>query len=370
MSKPIRVLHVIGIMNRGGAETLIMNLYRCIDRTKVQFDFVEGSSAKAVFDQEIMELGGRIYRCPRFNGKNYLVYRKWWIDFFNEHASEYTAVHGHIGSTAAIYLSIARKYGLHTIAHSHNTYDSFNLRQFPYRVMSFPTRFIADSFFACSEDAGISRFGKKVNFKVINNGIDTTSFAFNESIRRSVRKELGIDENTCVLGHVGRFSKQKNHVFLIEIMKQMVEKNENCLLMLVGDGHLRKEIEEKADSYSLKDKVMFLGVRENISELLQSMDVFVFPSLYEGFGIAALEAQTSGLPVLCSDKVSSDCYVTDLVHPLPLDAGAEQWADTAIQLSKYIRTSYTQQVKDKGFDIKDVAAELQSFYLKAGNHHE
>lgn len=373
MEKQIRILHVIGIMNRGGAETFIMNMYRHIDRKKVQFDFVEGSTEPAFFDDEIIQLGGKIYRCPKFNGKNLYIYRKWWIRFFCEHASEYTAVHGHIGSTAAIYLSLAKKYGLHTIAHSHNTYNSLrssSARQIAYRCFSYPTRYIADSFFACSKEAGVSRFGLRPDCKVVKNGIDTASFDFNETIRKIKREELNIDSNTKVYGHVGRFSRQKNHSFLIEIMEKIYEKEKNSVLLLIGDGPLKQSIAKLVKEKGLESQVIFLGVRSDISDLLQCMDVFIFPSLYEGFGIAALEAQTSGLPVLCSDKVSKDCYVTDLVYPISLELDAEYWADTALTLSSNIRKSYKNEVKNHGFDIVDVAKEMESFYLGLRNYHD
>ena len=177
MEAPIRVLHVIGIMNRGGAETMIMNLYRNIDRTKVQFDFVENSNEPAAFDAEIRALGGKVYRCPHYNGKNHFTYIKWWNTFFLTHKDEYPIVHGHLGSTAAIYLSIAKKYGAYTIAHSHSTGTGSII----YRIFSYRTRYIADFFMACSVDAAIARYGKKVgnnkNYcNILNNAINIDKF--------------------------------------------------------------------------------------------------------------------------------------------------------------------------------------------------
>ncbi len=150
--EPIRILHVIGIMNRGGAETMIMNLYRNIDRNKVQFDFVENSSEPAAFDEEILSLGGKIYRCPHYNGKNHFAYVKWWNTFFQKHPGEYPIVHGHLGSTAAIYLSVAKKHGAYTIAHSHSAGSGSAM----YRMFAYPTRYIAAKLFGCSKDAGLS----------------------------------------------------------------------------------------------------------------------------------------------------------------------------------------------------------------------
>ena len=196
--KTIRVLHVIGIMNRGGAETMIMNLYRNIDRDRVQFDFVENTLENGIYENEILSLGGRIFHCPKFNG-NVISYVRWWDTFFDKHKDEYTFVHGHIGSTAAMYLASARKHGIKTIAHSHNAYSkTFSLNQLEYQILSYPTRFIADYCFACSKEAGISRFGKKVQFHIVRNAIDTQTFIFNDEIRKNLRKELQISPDTKV----------------------------------------------------------------------------------------------------------------------------------------------------------------------------
>lgn len=200
-NETIRILHVIGIMDRGGAEAMIMNLYRSIDRTKVQFDFVENDGEEAAFDAEIRALGGRIYRCPRYRGKNHLAYTKWWHTFFEAHKGEYPVVHGHIGSTAAIYLSIAKKYGCYAIAHSH----SAGIGSAMYRLFAYPTRYVADHFFACSRDAGISRYGRSVGSdpgrcQVLNNAIDTHKFAFCGETSRNIRRQLHIPEDALVLG--------------------------------------------------------------------------------------------------------------------------------------------------------------------------
>ena len=211
---PIRILHVIGVLNRGGAETMIMNLYRSIDRTKVQFDFVENEGDEAAFDAEIRRLGGRIYHCPRYKGLNHFAYERWWNDFFKSHRGEYPIVHGHIGSTAAIYLSIAKKYGAFTIAHSH----SAGLGSTMYRIFAYPTRYIADHFFACSRAAGVSGYGKKVGndisrCQMLNNAINAKKFVFCREARQQMRNDLHLSDNTVVIGHVGRFVEAKNHLF-------------------------------------------------------------------------------------------------------------------------------------------------------------
>lgn len=362
--KRIRVLHVIGIMNRGGAEAMIMNLYRNIDRDKVQFDFVENTQEEGIYENEILSLGGRIFHCPKFNG-NVFSYMKWWDKFFDEHKNEYDWVHGHIGSTAAMYLASAKKHGIRTIAHSHSTYTkSFSLKQFQYQVLSYPTRFIADCFFACSEEAGTSRYGKKTQFHIVRNAIDTEMFKYDSKLRESARKELGIDRETTVFGHVGRFTSEKNHSFILQIFKCILT-HENAVLLLVGDGPLRKTIEKEAEDRSIDKQVKFLGVREDIPALMNCMDVMIFPSVYEGLPVTLVEAQCTGLHCLISDCISDECVLTeDLITYMSLEEAACAWADKAIRMSTYERYSHSDNIAKAGFDIKENAKWLQNFYQK------
>lgn len=367
MTKPIRILHVIGLMDRGGAETLIMNLYRSIDRNLVQFDFVENRATEGAYDQEILSLGGHIYRCPHYNGRNHFPYVKWWDHFFRDHSGDYSAVHGHLGSTAAIYLGMAKKYGLYTIAHSHNT-NHFSLRDLLYSVYSYPTRFVADFFFGCSLQAGIDRYGVKIasdpsRYKTVPNAIHTGSFSYDPTVRDSLRQELGIADR-IVIGHVGRFSEQKNHRFLINIFSEIHKKKPNTCLLLVGDGPLRSEMEQQVAQLQLTACTVFAGVQDDVSRFYQAMDAFVFPSIYEGFGIVALEAQASGLPCFLSDVIPDDCVVTDLVCKLPLRESATTWADQILSGIRRKRSDHSFQVAASGFDINETAKWLTDFYMK------
>lgn len=363
----IRILHVIGIMNRGGAESMIMNLYRNIDRKKVQFDFVENTYEKGIYENEIISLGGRIFHCPKFNG-NVFLYMKWWNEFFDKHKNEYTFVHGHIGSTAAMYLASAKKHGIKTIAHSHNTYTkSISFSQLRYRVFSYPTRFISDYFFACGEEAGISRYGKRTVFHVIRNAIDTREYNYQREISRNKRKELQIGPDMTVFGHVGRFNEQKNHMFLLKVFADITKLNDTVILLSAGDGPLREKMEEEAMNIGIADKVRFLGVREDIPELMQCMDVMIFPSLYEGLPVTLVEAQCTGLRCLISDRISDECILTDdLITYMSLDESSEEWAKNALNLSDYERHSYEEAIIKAGYDIKENATWLQSFYLNGG----
>ena len=364
MNYPIRVLHVIGIMNRGGAETMIMNLYRNIDRTKVQFDFVENSNEPAVFDEEIQALGGRIYRCPHYNGKNHFSYTKWWNSFFQAHKREYAIVHGHLGSTAAIYLSIAKKYGLYTIAHSH----SAGTGSIMYRIFSYRTRHIADFFLACSKDAAIARYGKEIGnnihrFKILNNAVNVEKFIFNQETRTQVRNSLHLPLNSMVIGHVGRFVAAKNHLFLIDIFEKLCEKVPDAVLLLVGDGELRPQIETHIAEKNLQNNVILTGVKSDVWNYYQAMDVFLMPSLYEGLPVSMVEAQTAGLPCCVSSAVPHEAAITDLVQFRSLDDSPEEWSRWVLQCAKRPRRDMKQAIQRAGYDIAETSKWLENYYI-------
>lgn len=367
MKEPIRVLQVIGIMNRGGAETMIMNLYRQIDHKKIQFDFVENENDDAFFDEEIRFLGGKIYHCPRFTGNNYWKYKNWWKKFFNEH-NEYSIVHGHIGSTAAIYLNEAKGHGIVTIAHSHNI-NGKGLKQFFYNILSYPVRNIADYLFVCSKQAGISRYGEKAAFDtkrtfLVPNAIDIELFRFNAQSRINKRKEFGITDEECLIGHVGRFAEQKNHAFLLDVFNAIVQLYPSAKLLLVGDGELHSFIEEKIDLLNLKDRVILTGTRSDISELMDAMDVLLFPSKYEGLPVTLVEAQCNGLPCVISNMVPEDSVlIKDLVHIRSLSDDPSIWAETTLHCNHIERLKCADKIKVTGFNIEKSAQWLEGFYL-------
>lgn len=367
MDEPIRVLQVIRLMNPGGAESMVMNLYRNIDRSRIQFDFVETSAEPAAYDEEILSLGGKIFRCPHYNGRNHFVYRKWWNDFFASHAGEYKIVHGHLGSTAAIYLSIAKKHGSYTIAHSHNAGTDRSFKGFVFSLYSYRTRYIADSLIACSVSAGKARYGKRAHVILLRNAIDIDSFSYDQNTSSQIKKTLGLDGKT-VIGHIGRFAKQKNHPLLLDIFREILYKLPDAVLLLVGDGGLRDTIEKKALDMGIRDKIIFTGVRSDVSDLLQAMDVFVFPSLYEGLPVTLVEAQGTGLPCVISDRVPVESILADdLVTVMPLRASPGDWADHILTWPGHPRFSRTAELRASGYDIHDTAKWLESFYLSKCN---
>lgn len=365
MSEPLRVLQVFAEMNRGGAETMIMNLYRNIDRSKVQFDFVVHTKNKCAFDDEIRLMGGNIYNVPAYSGKNHFQYKKAWDNFFKEHP-EYRVIHGHVRSTASIYLKKAKKFGLTTIAHSHNTSSGSGISAVVKNILQYQIRYIADYLFACSQNAGIWLFGNKAcekdNFIILNNAIESKSFVFNEDVRDKKRKELQL-ENYFIIGHVGRFHPQKNHTFIVDIFKELSEKNSKMRLLLVGDGTLRKEIEKKVNNLGLSDKVIFTGVRPDIPELLQAMDVFLFPSLFEGLPVTLVEAQASGIEIFASDSISREVAITNLINYYSLNSTPAEWAKMILKngcVRK--RKNFSSEIEDANYDIEKNSLWLEEFY--------
>ncbi|MDC3411847.1 glycosyltransferase family 1 protein [Terrihalobacillus insolitus] len=353
-------------MNRGGAETMIMNLYRNIDRSKIQFDFIVHTEDKCAFDDEIYKLGGRIFRVPTYKGTNHLPYLKNWEHFFKKHP-EYKIIHGHVRSTASIYLKIAKKYGLITIAHSHSTSSGNGLSAIAKNVLQFPIRHVADYFFACTKTAGEWLFGKKTcqkeNFHIFKNAIDAKKFVFNNVVRSRVRKELRI-EDKFVIGHVGRFHSSKNHEFLIDIFKNVHKKNDNAILLLVGDGDLQDTIRKRVYNLGLDNNVIFTGVRSDIPELFQAMDMFVFPSLYEGLGIVLIEAQATGLPCVIANTIPKEALITDNVKQFSLTESPKVWTEAILKrMDSYERKSTYAKIKDSGYDIEESHRWLQEFYL-------
>jgi len=366
MSDPIRVLQVLAGMNRGGAETFIMNVYRNIDRTKVQFDFILFRNEECDYNKEIKDLGGRIYWIPRYNGRNHFKFIKTWNTFFKQHR-QYKIIHGHVRSTASIYLRIANKYGLHTIAHSHSTSSRGNRIEILLKnTIQYPIRNTADHLFSCSKRAGIWLYGVKAtlksNYRIIKNAIETEKYRFNKATRDENRKRLNV-QNKFVIGHIGTFTPPKNHKFLIDVFKEVHDRNQDAVLLMVGDGELRPIIEKRIKDLSLTDSVILTGVRSDIPALLQAMDVFVFPSLFEGLGIVIVEAQASGLPCIISDTIPEEARITDLVKVLSLDDSMEIWADTIIAHSAVIRRDTRRDITEAGYDISETTKHLEAYYL-------
>lgn len=365
----IRILQVVTHMNRGGLETMLMNYYRQIDRAQVQFDFLTHREYDGDYGKEINELGGIIYHLPVLNPFSH-KYKNSLRNFFMDHP-EYEIIHVHQDCLSSVILKVAKECNVKVrIAHSHNASQDKNVK---YLVKMYYRRYIpkyATGLMACGNDAGRWMF-RGASFKVLNNAINAKRYGYNSDERVLQRKKWGVKQDEILVGHVGRFSPQKNHSFLIDIFEE-IQNIASAKLILIGDekGELADQIKEKISKLGLQDKVIFAGLRSDVADLMQAMDVFVFPSLFEGFGISALEAQAAGLPCLISDKVPIECKMTDLVRQLPLSNSAETWARQAVSGAAFIREDTSEQIRQAGFDIVENAIWLQNYYLKFGREEE
>ena len=324
----IRVLQVVTIMNRGGLETMLMNYYRKMDRSIIQFDFIVHREEKGHYDDEILSLGGRIYRMPQIRPGNYRVYFKKLDQFFSDH-KEYKVIHSHINENSSFVLRAAEKAGIPCrIAHSHLSDLGFDLK-FPFRLYArsimkaHPTKY-----FACSKNAGkwLFRNTSPEEIQVLNNAVNVEEFLFNKEMRQKIRRELNVRDE-LVIGHIGRFNKQKNHEFLIDIFKSVVEKRPDAVLVMAGEGNLKPQIEKKVADLGLSSNVRFLGVRSDIANLMQGLDLFLFPSLFEGLPVVLVEAQAAGLKCLISDSITKETNITERIEFASLGESPEEWAN-------------------------------------------
>lgn len=360
---PIRVLQVVTHMERGGLESMLMTYYRQIDRERVQFDFLVHRQERAAFDDEIEALGGMIYRLPRLVpwSKSYLSALN---RFFDKH-TEYRIVHVHQDCLSSVVLRAAKQHDVPVrIAHSHSANQDKNLK-YPIKLWykrSIPEH--ATNLFACGKDAGDWMFGG-ASYQIINNAIDVAAYSYDPTKRQEMRRQLGL-ENEFTIGHVGRFSQPKNHPFLLDTFAALLKKEPNAVLLLVGGGADVPKIQAKAQELGITERVRFLGVRSDVADLMQAMDVFVFPSLYEGLPVTMVEAQASGLPCIISDKVPPECILTGgLVNIMPLSASPEAWAEKILALRAVPRTDRRAEIAAHGFDITTEAVKLQEFYIKS-----
>ncbi len=355
----IRVLHCVVGMNYGGYEAFIMNVYRNIDRKKVQFDFL--TSLEGVYDNEIINLGGTIYRIPFITKVGPFSYNNKLEAFIKEHP-EYKIIHSHMDKFSGMIMRATNKHGVPVrIAHSHNTQNeggiAYQLVKNYYGKMI--NRYCSERF-ACSDDAGRWMFGTQP-FTIVNNGIDVKKYIKNEEAHQKIRTELAIKDR-FVVGHVGRFSAQKNHEFLLDIFAEIKKLRPNATLLLVGAGELRQDIAQKAKTLGLDSDIIFYGLTDKVEEVLQAMDVFVFPSLHEGLGIVLVEAQCAGLYCIASDSVPAEANFSGNVEFLSLEKKPTEWAACILKGSK-IDADIVQKAANAGYDIPTTANFLQNYYL-------
>lgn len=363
--EPIRILHEVTCMNTGGLETLLMNIYRNIDREKVQFDFLTQRQEEGFYDKEIIQLGGKIYKGIRFNPFHIKKYYTNISNILKGHP-EYKILHSH--STLGMFaLKQAKKFNIVVrIIHCHNPRSSINYK-LPFRIYcKYNNLKYATDMFSCSKSAAEYLFGKRNVEKtiILKNGIDTFKFLFDKNKRNKIRQEYGI-EDKFVIGHVGRFSESKNHSFLIDVFNEYLKINSNSVLLLIGEGKLQEHMKSKVKKLKIDDKVIFSGVHSNIEDFYMAMDCFLFPSKYEGFGNVVIEAEATGLPCIISNKVPSDVEITNLVKKISLKK-LQNWVYEIKSKEEKVkdRTIYYKQVAEAGYDIKEVAKFLEGYYIE------
>lgn len=320
----VKVLQVLNSLGRGGIETLAVGLYDNIDREKVQCDFAIMEGKPTDHLDWVISQGAKVYVYPALTARTLFSFLDWWNKFYKEH-HEYDIVHGHVFTTAAFYLPYAKKAGCYTIVHSHstniNSAGRTKLNVFMRRLALRPLRSgkYIDEKFACSKKAGEWLFGREGKFEVIHNGVDLHPFMFSEKVRASTREKLNISNDTFVVGHVGNGVGAKNHMFLLKIFLEIHKLNPDAVLLLVGGlSRIEPELSSYINENNLGKSIKILGVRDDVPQLMMAMDVFVFPSIYEGLGIALIEAQATGLPCLVSDVNSTEAKVSTQYEALSL----------------------------------------------------
>ena len=360
---PVRVLQVVPAMNAGGMENFIMNVYRAIDRQRVQFDFLYHFDTPCFFDEEILALGGRITKLSVRQDLNLPRYLRQLDEFFTARAG-YQVLHGHYSGFGMFYNRAARRHGVPVrIGHSHNTASERSLVGLLDAGMSWFFNFDVTDRFACGQEAGKALFRGKP-FVFLPNGVDAAAFAFDPARRQTMRAAFGFSPEHRVLGHVGRFTQQKNHAYLLEIFAALAARCPQARLLLVGAGPLEEETRRKAAALGLTDRIVFAGLRRDTAACYDAMDAFLLPSLFEGLPVTMVEAQAAGLPCFVSDRVDRTAGFCDGVRFLPLN-DADAWAAALAGPLPGRNPRALEQVRAAHYDIVDTARWLQRFYLHA-----
>lgn len=368
-----RVLHVLSGMNRGGAETMVMNLYRKMDRSKVQFDFLTYRNDPCAYDEEILSLGGRLFYVPSIGQSNPLTFVKNVRNTIKENGP-FSAVHAHTDFQTGFIALAARLAGVQVrVCHSHNTSwktgfnwkDRLQLMVFRRLILAYATELCA-----CGEDAGRFLFGRsnmeRKRVHLLPNGIDLDLFSPAGQAADDEKKARGIASDRLIIGHVARFHEVKNHAFLLKLAVHLKKRGVRFQMVLAGDGPLREQMEEEARRLNLLSDVLFLGTEEHIHELIRTFDVFVMPSLYEGLPVVLVEAQASGLPCIISDTITEKVDTgLGLVKRVSLSKPMDIWAETIVRAAAAGRPK-RELVKDTlaklGYDARRNVGALMNLY--------
>ena len=366
MKEPRRVLHVFNWFNQGGVENFVMNVYRNIDKNRIQFDFALTSGRKGYFDEEAEKLGAHIYHYD--NDSNTLInHYKNLTRIIKEHGP-YAAVHSHVYFFSGYILWIARKCGVPIrIAHSHDTQKGKKvtlIRMAYEHLMRYMIKANTTNCLCCSDAAGRYVFTEAMNYQVLYNGIDAQRFTFDTSMRQVYREKLGV-ENKKVILNVGRFADQKNHIFIVNIFKELSKLRDDTVLVLIGTGPLKHDIEHYLKQLGLYEKVYFRSNIMDTENYYRAADIFILPSKYEGMSIVSIESQATGLYSLLSTKITREVGITDIIEYLDIDE-PQKWANKIndILTRDYDRSRYNKLIAGTQFDIKRTVSDLEKIYLR------
>lgn len=364
--KKYKILQVCVDLDGGGIDRYLYNY--CMRIKDIHFDFiVVDRGVIGMLEQDFLSIGSKIFRVPRQNGhikENFSKMKHIMM------TGKYDAVHVHLGYMGFLALYCAKKCGIKTrIVHSHIAYEPETTKTYVKRkIFTILTKLYATNLAACGIDAGIWQWGERSyenkKVKVINNAIETANYAFNETIRNKVRNEMNISDSTVVMGNVGRIGPQKNQVRLLEIFAEYKKRNVNSVLWLVGNReYSESEWSEKCRSLGITESVMMMGVRKDVPDLLQAMDVFVFPSVYEGLPFTLVETQCNGLPSLSSKAVTKYLKLTDILKYEDLNSSNSEWCNTIENMLESGRDANAyKKVANAGYDIDRQAKELYKYY--------
>lgn len=363
----IRILHIVSsIRIESGVMSVIMNMYRNINRNNIQFDFLYFDEYDNSFEKEINELGGLCYKISRPNLS--MEFKKELEHFFTVNSHKYIAIHNHEVYLNMLFSLIAKKYGIkNRIVHSHTTqYSDRKLSAIRNRILCIPLKVQKNYKFACSRAAAEFLYGiksvKNNNVYILNNAIDIEKFTYDIIKRKEVRKSLKLEEN-LIIGHVGRFNEQKNHSFLIDIFYEITKVKTDARLLLIGSGPLENKIKEKVKRLNIQEQIIFLGRRSDISDLMQAMDVFLLPSLYEGLPVVGIEAQATGLPCFMSTEITDEVALCN-TKLLNLNKGPIFWAKEILEnIKEFKRDNVTEILIENNFEIRNESYRLEQFYL-------
>lgn len=371
--KRINVLVLITAMDRAGAETMMMNYLRHIDRDKIHMDFVVNREYESDYEKEIKELGSKVYHLSPIYPNTVRKYKKEFKKFLKEHPN-YDVIHSNLEERSAYPLAIAKKAGIDLrIVHAHSNLKHVDIKYLFRLYLRKKLRGKYTHSFACSTGTAKWLFGDDKRTIIVRNAIDTDEFKYDENLRKKAREELGIDDETILIGHVGRFSYEKNHKYLLRTFAEVNKMKPKSKLVLIGGGknkselNLKKEIIKTIDDLNLKDKVIMLGVRDDMPYIMQAIDIFALPSLSEGFPLTLMEAQALGLKCIVSDQVPKECNVTGEVKYLSVNTLPEEaaWELLLLKDKKVDPVEMNRKVKAAGYDIKTNAMWLERVYSKA-----